>query len=235
MQYTDVVAIDPSTACTGICINGSVSCVVNEDYALTKKGDFTKWFEIASKVASIKTYYTPYDKTKNTSFSKSEVQKLKKYDLISDIILDHIKATLPNFTQAVCLIEGYSYNSQVGNLIDLVTYSTLLRQKLLKNGMTLKIVPPAELKLLAAKFTYPSIDVGKKKPKLEWRNHDGIAAGKFNKHDMYKAICDNQNLSDNWYKLLKEHFIEQISSKSISKPFDDINDSYLLYHSFNSN
>lgn len=234
MQYTNVIAIDPSTTCTGLCINGKVSCVVSEEYATTKKGDFSKWFEIASGAATIHAYSDPTGKpiTKSTPFHISEVHKLLKYDYITDYLISQIKKEIPNLSSSLCLIEGYSYNSMAGNLIDLVTYSTLIRQKIIRQGAALRVLPPAELKMCAAKLTYEGVDVGKKKPKIEWRNNEGVAAGRFTKHEMYKAICENPDLDDDWKKLLDEHLSDQISSKSISKPLDDINDSYLLYHCF---
>lgn len=234
MQYTNIIAVDPSTTCTGVCINGKVSCVVSEEYAKTKKGEFSKWFEIASTAAAINAYTEPTGLaiTKKTPFAVSEVRKLLRYDFITDYLINEIKKEVPNLSGSLCLIEGYSYNSMAGNLIDLVTYSTLIRQKLMRQGVVLRVIPPAELKMCAAKLTYEGVDVGKKKPKIEWRNNEGVAAGRFTKHEMYKAICENTTLNDSWKKLLTEYLSDQISSKSISKPLDDINDSYLLYHCF---
>lgn len=234
MQYTNIIAIDPSTTCTGVCINGSVSCVVSEEQSITKNGRLNKWFEIASQVATINVYVTPTGVAinKKTPFAVSEVRKLIKYDYVTDYLINQIRKKVPDLKNSLCLIEGYSYNSKAGNLIDLVTYSTLIRQKMFRQGATLRVVPPAELKLSAAKLTYEGVNVGKKKPKIEWRNNEGVAAGKFNKHEMYKAICENDDLDDDWRKLLNEHFSDQINAKSISKPLNDINDSYLLYHCF---
>lgn len=234
MPYTDVIAIDPSTTCTGLCINGQVSCIVSEEDAMTKTGRLSKWFDTASNVAGVQMYTLPSSlhTGKRTTFTVSEVNKLLKYDFITDYLLNQIKKVVPNLTQTLCIIEGYSYNSLAGNLIDLVTYSTLIRQKLIRQGATLRVIPPAELKLCAAKLTYKAIDVGKQKTKLEWRNHEGVAAGRFTKHEMYKAICENSGLTDPWSEMLREHLSDQIASKSISKPLNDINDSYLMYQCF---
>lgn len=232
MQYTNVIAIDPSTTCTGICINGAVSCVVSNEQSRTKKEEFTKWFEIANDVATIHTYDSPTKPKKGSSFNVTEVSKLIKYDFITDKIISIISDKSSNLTNSICLIEGYSYNSAAGNLIDLVTFSTLIKHKLIRSGSVLTIVPPAELKMCAAKLAYEPIDVGKKKSKLIWRNKENIAAGRFTKHEMYKAICENNDMKDDWAKLLRNYQSDQINARSISKPLDDINDSYILYHSY---
>lgn len=230
MPSTNIIAIDPSTTCTGICVNNHVMCFVNEKTAKNKKDDFTKWFKIADTACEINTYQVDTSK-KDSSFSNSETYKLKKYDNITTEILNNLKNKII-LNDSVCLIEGYSYNSVAGNLIDLVTYSSLLRYKLYKENVSLIVVPPANLKMAAAKLTYPGIEVGKKKSKLEWRNTEGIVAGRFTKHEMYKSIIENDTLDDDWSRLLKQYASDQLNSKSISKPFDDINDSYILYHGY---
>jgi len=234
MRSINVVTIDPSTACTGVCINGALFCFSDREYSTTKKGNLTKWFEIASDACDVLLYDTPPNNTKNTklSFSESEVYKLLKYDFITDKIIDIISTNTDRKKATKCLIEGYSYNSAAGNLIDLVTYSTLLRHKLWKRGVCINVIPPASLKLGAAKLTYPPKDIGKKKPKLEWRNKQGIAAGSFKKPEIYKVITENPTLTDAWSELLRVYESHQLNATSISKPIDDINDSYVLYHSY---
>lgn len=229
MQYTNIISIDPSTTCTGLCINSELYCFAAEDSVKTKKGKYKKWFGIADQACTIITYSN--SSIKNQSFSDSEIEKLKKYNIMTEKIVDTIKINT-QFKNSICLIEGYSYNSAAGNLIDLVTYSTLLRYKLHTNGVHVVAIPPTTLKMAAAKLTYPPIDIGKKKPKLEWRNSSGVAAGSFKKHEIYKAIIENTTLEDTWAKLLREYASDQLNAKDIPKPFNDINDSYVLYHGY---
>ena len=79
-------------------------------------------------------------------------------------------------------------------------------------------------------LTYPPIYKNKAKTKIEYRNNEGVAGGSFKKPDMYKVLVENTDLqNDSWVKFLAEHSEEQLSMKSISKPIEDINDSYILY------
>jgi hypothetical protein len=129
-------------------------------------------------------------------------------------------------------IEGYSYGSSAGNLIDLVTFGSLIRDRLLDIGCEVVVVSPASLKLESCKLTYPPIVeiVGKRKPKevLFYRNNEGISGGKFNKREMYLSVVENTTWKDDWSNHLR--FIKgDISSQKIPKPHEDITDSYLLY------
>ncbi len=85
------------------------------------------------------------------------------------------------------------------------------------------------LKSAAAKLTYPAIEKGKKVKKYEYRNFEGVAGGKFTKHEMLKSLIENPSLKGEWIKLLKEHSKELLEMKHIPKPFEDINDAKLMY------
>lgn len=231
----NLISIDPSTSCTGICINGEVSCFTRRDIAYTKKDKPTKWFEMVSNYAIINSMDTPLPINKLT-FSESERYKIEKYDYTTDCIIEFIiKNHIPSVQTNKCVIEGYSYSSDAGHIIDLVTFSTLLRRKIIDLGYTLYVVPPSELKMASAKLTYNPIDIGKKKPKLRWENKDGVPGGSFKKHEMYKAIIDNKNINNKWQKFLQSNKDDILPLKKIPTPIDDINDAFLLYHAFKAN
>ena len=231
MQYTNIVGIDPSTTCTGLYINGEAYCIAPEHSVYNRKAEMVKWYKLASEYANIRTFSKEkYDK----NFTDSELQKLSMYDDISNRILGIILDKVDDVHSTICIIEGFSYNAAADHLIDLVTFSTLLRVKLYNAGFALEIVPPATLKLLSAKLTYEPINVGKKKPKLEWRNSNGVSGGKFTKHDMLSSIAENSKLKEEWAEFIKSNFETISSMKSIPKPIEDINDAYLLYKTFNT-
>lgn len=234
MPSTNIIAIDPSTSCTGICYNGKVACFSSEAKVFTKKRDLTKWFGIASEAAKINSY-PELTKVKGEAFSHSEVGKLNHFDSITDSIIDFLQKEVNISSKDIVLIEGYSYSSEAGHIIDLVTFSTLLRKKLKSMGVNLIVVQPSELKMLAAKTTYAPKDVGKRKPKLRWENPDGVAGGSFKKPEMYRAITDNATFTDDWTELLREHFSDIMSMNKIPTPLDDINDAFLLYHAYQAN
>lgn len=231
----NIVAIDPSTTCTGICINGEkMIAVAQENLALSKKGDLVKWFELASNSCQIETYKA-YEK-KNT-FTDAEVEKLFYYQTISILVVDVIENYCKHPDDTKVVIEGFSYSSKAGNLIDLVTYSTLIRSRLLDRGYELIIVPPMSLKQGTAKLVYPKVDVKNRgrdpklkplKPKYMYLNPDDIPGGKFKKHEMLRAISDS-DFDDDWKKFIDENYSDITEMKSIPAPIADLNDAYLLY------
>jgi hypothetical protein len=87
--------------------------------------------------------------------------------------------------------------------------------------------------LESCKLTYPPIikEIGKKKItyKEEWRNNFGMSGGNFTKREMLLSIVENDNLNDFWSKHCKLVKDDLLSVSVINKPYEDINDSYLIY------
>jgi len=228
-QYTNIISIDPSTSCTGLCINGKLYTIVQHELAYTKKDKAKRWFELSSSFCDIITYNK---RSKTGSYSEEEISKLEYYYNITDHIINVIKSNVVDFKNSVVLIEGFSYGSSSGHLIDLVGLSTLVRSRLWNMGFNIKIIAPADLKAMTARLSYDPIDVGKKKPKLEWRNNSGVSGGSFDKHDMYSAILDSSKTNSKWKTFLQEYSDEILNMKNVPKPIDDINDAFLLYKIF---
>lgn len=221
----NIIGIDPSIKSTAICINGKLFNFTTEQYMMNKKS-MKKWYSIISHLVEyiiVEYNYSELD------YSDSELKKLHDYEVVAKKIIDTINNNIDKSLKTMINIEGYSYSSEVGDIVDLVTFSTLLRKELIKSGFILNIVSPSTLKLESCKLTYIPIDVGKKKPKYEYRNNEGVAGGKFTKKEMYKVICENESLNDDWAKLLKSFSNEVLSASAIPKPIDDLNDSYLLF------
>lgn len=235
MQYTNIIAVDPSITCTGLCINNQPSCFVAHDTAYTKKGSLKKWFSfIDEHDFNINTFSDLDEMVDGATFTDSEVYKLKKYDKYTDDIVKYIVEN-SDVGRGMCIIEGYSYSSNAGHIIDLVTFSTLLRTKLLHNNFDIMVVPPSTLKISSAKLTYEPEVSGKTKKRYTWRNRDGVAGGSFTKTDMFKSIIDNESLVDAWATLLKKESGMLLSGAKIPTPVDDMNDAYLLYHTYINN
>jgi hypothetical protein len=224
----NVVAIDPSLSCTGIVVNDKRFAFVNRKIAHTSKGALNKWFELAS--SHVDFTFVDYGEDVH-DYATTEICKLNAYDIITtdivDTILDNIQ---PSEYITRVLMEGYSYSSAAGPLIDLVTFSTLLRHKLYEHTNELEIISPTSLKLEAAKLTYPAIPKGKKVVRYEYRNNEGIAGGSFKKHEMYKALVENDKLSSPYIDFLREHQKEILNYKNIPKPIEDVNDAQILYY-----
>jgi len=229
----NIVAIDPSLISTALVVtSGDTFKMFNycrESSAFGKTG-IKKWFKMAEQYVTYK--FIEYREFED--YSEGELTKLKDYDKITDDIikdiLDNINPTKPTKVG----IEGYSFSSTAGDIIDLVTFSTLLRKKLFdKISEDITVLSPSTLKLESCKLTYPPIikEIGGKKPRQEfiWRNTMGISGGKFQKTEMFKAITENNDLNDFWAKHCKLSQTDVLSISVIPKPYEDVNDAYLIY------
>ena len=223
------IGIDPSLISTSMVIDGKVFNYCKEKTAVTKQGKYTKWFDVMKDVITYR--YITIDKV--DSYSDSEINKLMSYDIITNMIIKDIEDNIES-DNVIIYIEGYSYSSSVGPLIDLVTFSTLLRRKLLTITTNITILAPSTLKLESCKLTYEPIEkkIGGKNPRTEyiWKNKLGIAGGSFSKHDMMDAILENDDFKDlDYVKVLHENKNSIMFTKTIKKPIEDSNDAYLLY------
>lgn len=219
------VAIDPSLISSGLVVNGKLYNYCRESDAYNKK-DLKKWFKLAEEHIT----YRFVDYRKFKTYSEGEVIKLKDYDKITDMIIKDILDNINTKEETIVKIEGYSFSSSAGPLIDLVTFSTLLRKKLFdKVSENIEILAPSTLKQESCKLTYKPIDIGVKKEKLEWRNNEGIAGGKFDKFHMGKSLIENTTLDHPYVVLLRSLQKEMSEISKVPKPFEDQSDAFLLY------
>ena len=92
-----------------------------------------------------------YDKTatnsKTNAIQEQEI-KLKNADNLSNVILKCLKNYVnPQDPITDILIEGYSFGSKGNSFIDLVTYNTFLKVKLIQNfGHVIRVISPKTLK-----------------------------------------------------------------------------------------
>lgn len=222
----NLITVDPSLNSTGVIVNGKILSYVKDITAWNKnQTKLKKWFSICDDLVEFK--FINYEN--HNGYSNTEKYKLTKYQEITTMIFNDIMEHVDPSKETVVCIEGYSYSSSAGPLIDLVTFSTLLRKLLLDIATEFYVVSPPSLKLESAKLTYKPINTGKRVEKLEWRNNEGVMGGSFSKHDMYKALIENDNISDEWDDMLKCHSDEILNAKAVPKPIEDINDAKLLY------
>lgn len=224
----NVIAIDPSLNNTAVVVNEKLFTFTNKTLAFTTSGKYTKWFELASPFVN----YNFIEYKALEDYSSNEMNKFNVYDettsQIKDVVLENINAK----NDIKVYIEGYSFSSMAGPLIDLVTFGTLLRAKINEITQNINIISPTSLKLEAAKLTYLPIRKGKKVIRSEYRNNEGVAGGSFNKIHMFKALIDNNNLQSEWVNFLRAYKKDVLNFKNIAKPLEDINDAYLMYEIF---
>ena len=232
MEY-NIVALDPSLISTALVMSsGDTFKMYNycrESSAFGKTG-IKKWFKLAEQFVTYKfiTYREFAD------YSEGELTKLKDYDKITDDIISDILSNIDSSKPTKIGIEGYSFSSTAGDIIDLVTFSTLLRKKLFDQiSEDITVMSPSTLKLESCKLTYPPIvtETGKKvkKVKVEYRNNLGLSGGKFTKTDMFMAIVDNNEMQDFWTKHCKLVKSDVLGVATIPKPYEDVNDAFLIY------
>lgn len=208
-----IIGIDPSLNSTGISIYKNGIFTV---YNYTNNSPKYKWIKEVENCVDFK-FHEYNDETE--SFSESETEKIRVYDIVTDKIFNDIKEISTEPTEV--FIEGYSYSSAQGRLIDLVTFSTLLRIKLVKHGINLNVIPPSTLKKTIAEQVYP-ID-----KKGIARDENLKAGGSFDKKDMMKCLV-KLDVNCDYIDYLKTNKDILLKPKSLAKPFDDCNDSILL-------
>ena len=232
MKY-NIVALDPSLISTALVMScGDTFKMYNycrESSAFGKTG-IKKWFKLAEQFVTYK--FITYREF--TDYSEGELTKLKDYDKITDDIISDILSNIDTSKPTKIGIEGYSFSSTAGDIIDLVTFSTLLRKKLFDQiSEDITVMSPSTLKLESCKLTYPPIvtETGKKvkKVKIEYRNNLGLSGGKFTKTDMFMAIVDNNEMQDFWTKHCKLVKSDVLGVATIPKPYEDVNDAFLIY------
>lgn len=226
----NIISIDPSLISTALVVNGKIFNYCRESKVMLKSG-MSKWFKSAEQYCTYR--FISYREFSN--YSDGELIKLKDYDQITEIIINDILENIKSNEESVVGIEGYNFGATVGDLIDLVTFSTLLRKKLYDRvSENIIVMSPSTLKLEACKLTYEPIvkEIGKKVKRIEyeWRNKLGISGGKFTKRDMALCIIENDKINHDWFKYLKSIKSELLEVKDIQKPHEDINDAVLIYH-----
>jgi hypothetical protein len=233
MKY-NIVALDPSLISTALVVSSvdtfKMYNYCRESSAFGKTG-IKKWFKLAEQFVTYK--FITYREFKD--YSEGELTKLKDYDKITDDIISDILSNIDTSKPTKIGIEGYSFSSTAGDIIDLVTFSTLLRKKLFDQiSEDITVMSPSTLKLESCKLTYPPIvtETGKKvkKVKIEYRNNLGLSGGKFTKTDMFMTIVDNNQMQDFWTKHCKLVKSDVLGVATIPKPYEDVNDAFLIYN-----
>ena len=233
MEY-NIVALDPSLISTALVVSsGDTFKMYNycRESSVFGKTGIKKWFKLAEQFVTYK--FIEYREFKD--YSEGELTKLKDYDKITDGIISDILSNIDTSKPTKIGIEGYSFSSTAGDIIDLVTFSTLLRKKLFDQiSEDITVMSPSTLKLESCKLTYPPIvtETGKKvkKVKIEYRNTLGMSGGKFTKTDMFMAIVENNEMLDFWTKHCKLVKSDVLGVATIPKPYEDVNDAFLIYN-----
>jgi len=228
MQEFNYVGIDPSLISTAVSVNGKLLNYCREKDVYVKNG-MEKWHKMCDGLVE----YKIVEYRKFSSYSEGEIIKLNDYDKITTSIVEDIKEMLNLEISTKIGLEGYSYGSGVGAIVDLVTFSTLLRKKLYDGiSKDITILSPAALKLASCKMSYKPVEVEtgvkKKKISIEHRNNEGLAGGKFTKREMFLSLVENETWCDEWVNHLRTIKEDILANKTVKKPYEDVNDASLI-------
>jgi hypothetical protein len=198
------------------------------NYTTTKPNN--KWVKEIEKIVNFRFLICREDVEK---YSEREINKLKDFEESSDLILDDILNNIDPYQDTIVNIEGYSFNNKNTNsLIDIVGFSTLIRQKILVRipKVHIEIISPNTVKLQTCINTYGYLPapIGKKgqtlKDPMISMSPNGAKGGDFEKSDMLIAMLDaNIQSPILYYVNLNKSIL--LGSKKIPKPFDDLIDS----------
>lgn len=220
------IGIDTSLTSTGVFIKTN-----NDEFYYNYKNNnkLSKWHKTLHFIT-----YNDYHIPKLANYNDEQIAKIIMYDNITDKIVKDI-LTHCDPRETIIFTEGYAYSSNAGPLIDLVTYATLLRLKLLKyNFIDFKIIPPSSLKINTCKKVYKPIEkiVGGKNARIEYiyKNNIGIPGGSFKKNEMLGSLFDCK-IDNKIKQTLLPFKVELLQMKNIPAPISDIVDAIWLVYS----
>jgi len=213
------VGIDISLNSTAICIENKRGMSI---LSFTSKKDNNIYIKELSR-AGVKFYHTYRESSKD--YSDNEILKLKHFEEVSKEMVVRIIENLDPGAKTICNIEGYSFSKNTSSILDIVSLSTLIKNKLLTGipDIEMSIISPSSLKLETCKLVYPPINIGKKKEKLKWVNDQGISGGSFKKPQMFKAMLDGK--IDSLISQFLFDYRELSEREKIPNPIEDIIDS----------
>jgi hypothetical protein len=209
------IGIDSSLTSTAICLkneNGYFFFSYFKNYSKPTK--WTKQIEDFTKITGV--FYK-----QDEDYSIQEMYKLHDYQQLVLKITQDLKAKMTNSPVYVAM-EGYSFASDAGKIIDLVALGTLIKNAISLNfKCALNIYSPSTLKKEACGIVY-----GWDKKRKMTRNTIGIAGGSFKKHQMLEALKDS-DIDSKLVKFIKENFKEMYGMKRIPHPIEDLVDAQL--------
>jgi hypothetical protein len=227
-----IVGIDPSINSTAMYMSlddksfTKMVLIASNKITRTKTGNLTKWFSLTSEKMDL-IEYDPYKAS--DSNTDNQKQKIVIANKKANRIIKEIKKVLQNHEvgEVKVRIEGYSYMSATSSIIDLVSFGSIIRSKVLEEGFDFTEVTPSSLKQNSCQYAYGLTDIGKRKPKLIAVSPDGVKGGSFKKPHMLKAFL---NTDQDLLPIDKLNPI--LSSRNVPKPIEDIVDSFFLTNTY---
>jgi hypothetical protein len=201
-----IIGIDQSLTSTAVCvIDGE-----NINFYCFVRGKRNKWCDVMEDIGVI---HVIDDYDVSGSFSGSELKKLIGYRNHAKMITNLVSIDSDDIG-----IEGYAYRAK-GNISDLIAFGTMLRLEIIDADCPIEILAPMSIKTEFAKLVYPTV-------KNIARNYEGVAGGKFNKHNMLQAVVDGS--MEPMLSALKPYYLDLMNMKAIPSPINDCIDAFAI-------
>lgn len=172
---------------------------------------------------------TEINRRKSDEYSTSEIYLLEDSDITTTKIVSDIICNIDTLLPTKICIEGYSYSSDVGRIIDIVTFSTLFRYKIstqIPNLSSIKILSPKTVKTTCCKIVY-GYTLTKRGKEIINKNPNGMAGGNFTKFEMLDMIHDSKIIHP-LNEFINNNYTDIRAMANIPKPIDDIIDSIFI-------
>jgi len=221
----NLVGIDISIDSTGMSLLRDDEIIISNFTTLKRNVGWVK-----KTMDTIDYEFINYTYKDIDNYTESEIMRLREYDYVTDLIYNKIVGNVDKKDKTLLAIEGYNYGlKNTNSIVDIVTFSTLLRQKLLSLPKLEKmiILSPMTVKSMTAELVYGYTLSPKAKNKKINKSKDGVSGGSFVKKDMMKALID-LNGNDKLSILLNKYKDDLLKLKNVPKPWDDIIDSFFI-------
>jgi hypothetical protein len=220
----NIIGIDISIDSTGMSINRGDELLL---FNFTILKNSVGWIKKTMTFVDYEFINYTYKDIEN--YTESELMKLREYDLVTDKIYNKILGNIDKNEETYIAVEGYNYGlKNTNSIVDIVTFSTLLRMKLLDIPKLEKIIfiSPKSLKSEVASMVY-GFTLNKNGKKIINKNLNGVSGGSFDKKDMLVALY-HMNEDNKFSKLLNTYKDDLLKLKNVPRPWDDLVDSYFI-------
>ena len=223
------IGIDISKISTALCIERNKKIFL---YNYTTKKDNNIWIQDTSDFINYR--YINYSYKNIKDYSEREMKKFDEFEEVSNLIVNDIFDNVKLMDSISIAIEGFSFGSAAGPIIDLVELSTLIKHKIkskIQGMVKIEIISPLTLKTFSCENVYKPIYITKGKRVIKKikviQNSNGKLGRDFDKKDMFNALIDSK-LEMNLIEHLKENKQIFLKNKEQPKPLNDMMDSIFL-------
>lgn len=223
------IGIDISKISTAVCIERN-SKIELYNYTTHKPNNI--WISDTSDFINYR--FINYDYLNEKDYSKKEMKKFDEFEIVSDLILNDILDNIRLLETIIIGIEGFSFNSNSGPIIDLVELSTLIKHKLktkIQGIKEIRILSPLTIKTRACEMVYGETIIQQGKRKIKYvkviQNPAGKLGKNFDKKDMFQTYIDS-DIDMDFKNHLKDNREAFLKNKELPKPIDDVIDSIFI-------